>query len=175
MCRDPTPIKPSIYRLPSTTTLGIGQKQLFAGYPMGPHTPPLHKKASSSSRHTLQTAPEKSNNSIGPPPPVSRSLGTGLDEGGDRKPRDRSQDPPLKQRGGLVARMPSRRSTTGSESSPMPVDPQPFDYGELQNGQAHNQVYNRAGGTRKSRTDLQSTRGRTASRRDVSGKCSRKL
>ena len=151
MCMDPTPIKPSIYRLPSTPTLIIGQKQLFAGYPMGSHTPSLHRKASSSSRHTLQITPEKSNNSIGPPPPVSRSLGTGLDEGGDRRPRDRSQDP-------------------------MPVDPQPFDYGELQKGQAHNQVYNRAAGTGKSRTDLQSTRGgRTASRRDVSGKGSRKL
>ena len=58
----------------------------------------------------------------------------------------------------------------------MPVDPQPFDYGELQKGQAHNQVYSRAGRTGKSRTDLQSTRGgRTASRRDVSGKGSRKL
>ena len=58
----------------------------------------------------------------------------------------------------------------------MPIDPQPFDYGELRKGQAPNQVYGREGGTGKSHTDLQSTRGgRTASRRDVSGKGSRKL
>ena len=58
----------------------------------------------------------------------------------------------------------------------MPVDPQPFDYGELQKGQTHNQVYSRAGGTRKSHTDLQSARGGgAASRKDVSGKGSRKL
>lgn len=58
----------------------------------------------------------------------------------------------------------------------MPVDPQPFDYGELQRGQGRNQVYGRAGETGRSHTDLQSTRGgRAASRRDVSGKGSREL
>jgi len=183
VCRDPAPFKPSIYRLPSTATLpsGLGQKQLLAGYPTVSHTPSLHKKPSSSSRHTPQTTPEKLKNSIsiGPPPLESGSMGTGLNKGGDRRPHDRSNDPPLGQRGGLVARMPSHRSTTGSESSPMPIDPQPFDWGELQKGQVHthNQVYGPAGGTRKSHTDLQSTSrgGRTASRRDVSGKGSSKL
>ena len=58
----------------------------------------------------------------------------------------------------------------------MPIDPQPFDYGELQKGQTRNQVYGLADGTGKSHPDLQNTRGgRTASRRDVSGKGSRKL
>jgi len=99
-------------------------------------------------------------------------MGTELDERGGQRPYDRSGD----QRGGLFSRMPSRRSTTGSEPSTMPLDPQPFDYGELQKGQAHNQVYGHAGGTGKSHTDPQSTRsGRTASRRDMSSKCSRKL
>ena len=176
MCMDPTPIRPAIYRLPSTTTLTIGQNQLLAGYPMGSHTPPLYKKASSSSRHTLQTTPEKSSNNIGSPPPQSRSIATGLDEGGGRRPPDRSQDPPLEHRGGLVARMPSLRSTAGSESSPMPIDPPSFDYSELQKGQAHNLVYSHAGEAGKSRTDLQSTRGgRNPSRRYLSDKSFRKL
>ena len=52
------------------------------------------------------------------------------------------------------------------------VDPQPFDCGELQEGQAHNQVYGHTGGTGKSHVDLQ---GRPTSRRDVSGKVSRKF
>ena len=173
--RDPLPTKPSIYIPLSTSTLTIGQQHLLSGYSTGPHTPSLHKKVSSSSHRPLQLSPKKSNYSIGPPPPESRSRSTGLDDGGGGRPHDRSQDPPSEQRG-LVTRMPSRRSTTGSEPSPMPVDPQPFDYGELQRSQARNQVYGPPGGTGKSHTDLQNTRGgRTASKRDVSGKGSRRL
>ena len=56
--------------------------------------------------------------------------------------------PPLEQRGGRVTRMPSRRSSIGSEPFPMPIDPQPFDFDELQNGQAHNLVNGYAGRTR---------------------------
>ena len=56
----------------------------------------------------------------------------------------------------------------------MPIDPQPFDFGELQRGQTHNPVYSYTGGTGKSRTNL--PRGnRTSSRRYVSAKGSRKL
>jgi len=59
----------------------------------------------------------------------------------------------------------------------MPIDPQLFDRDELQKGQVHthNQVYGPAGGTWKSHTDLQSSRGgRTTSRINVSDKGSRK-
>ena len=171
--RDHPHIKPHIHRPPSTPNLSIGQPLLLTGYSTGGHAHSLHMKTSSSSRRTLQITPEKSN-SISPPHLESQSVGTEPDVGEDGGAYDRSQDPSLARRGGRVTRTQSRRSTTESEPSPMPTDPQPFDFGELQRGQTHNQVYGYAGGTGKSRTSLLDALGsRNPSRRDVSGKGSR--
>ena len=152
---------------------------------MTSHSPSPQKAISSSSRRTPQTTSQNSKHRTATLPPEGQGGSARLDESEKARPYDRSQatvqDPLSEQQGeqssGRVRRRPSRRSTAPSESpSSMPIDSQPFDLSELQQGQARNQVHGYLGGAGQSRTNLQSTLGdRNASRRDVSGKESREL
>lgn len=152
---------------------------------MASHSPPFDRTASSSSRRrTLQTTPQDSSHRAVISPLEGRSWSAGQDEteraGPYDMPQATIQNPVSEQHGGQssgpVSRRPSRRSTASFEpSSTMPIDPQPFDFSELQRGQAHTQVYGYPGGAGRSRTDPQSTLGDgNALRREVcSGKDSR--
>ena len=55
--------------------------------------------------------------------------------------------------------MPSRRSTTEPDPPSMPTNPQPFDFGESQKGQARGQAHDHTGGAGKPRTNLQIATG----------------
>ena len=136
---------------------------------MKSHSPPFDKVTSSSSRRTLQTTPQDSNHHT-VTLPEGQDESVGLDESEKARPYDILQDPLSEQHwnqsSGRVSRRPSHRSTVSLEPPPStPINPQSFDIGELQRGQAHNQVHGYLGGAGRS---LQSTLGDRNGSRDVS-------
>ena len=159
MCSEFLPTKPSLYRLPTTSSLTVGEHQPHAGYkPALSPRPSLRDTGSSSSRHNLQITPQKSGNSTDTLSPESRGASAGPDENENARPRDRPQvtiqSPPVGLGGGLRRGL-SGQSTAASElPSPMPVDPQEeFNLSELQK-EARNQANGYLGGTGKSSTFL---------------------
>ena len=190
MYSEPPPTLPYPYGVGSSSTLTFGQHSLFAALPdtAASHTPSLRHAISAASRLTVQVPFQKLNDGTDTSSPEHQGRSVGLDESDGAwhgSSQARTQDLPSyadhrlsgNQQGGRVSRKPSRRSTGGSEpASPMPVDPQQFDFNTLQNGLAQDQVYGHPGGARKSRTNLQNARSsRNTSKRDMSGKGSREL
>ena len=174
------------------STLTIGQQQLLAGYkPLASHPPSPHTVSLSS--RLPQITPQQSNYSTDIVSPVSQDEDTDPDESESSKrhdtPQAATQYPPSAvnhyhsgeqqtgQSGERVSRRISRRDTTTSEpSSPLPIDPEPFDLDKLQKDRSNNQVYGHEVGAGKSHPDLQSTPGsRNASKKDVNGKGSREV
>ncbi|KAF9642667.1 kinase-like protein [Thelephora ganbajun] len=188
---EPPPTKPYLNGIGSSSTLSIGQQSLLATLPKttAKHSPSLHSTISTASRPAPQVSSQLSEYSSDPVPPANRGGGAGMHlshEGGPYgSSQVTSQDPPSgtdyyrpsEQQGGQLSgrmsRRPSRRSTAASEpSSPMPTDPHPFDFTELQKSQ----VYGHTGGAGKSHVSLKNTLGdRNRSKKDVSGKGSREL
>jgi hypothetical protein len=148
---EPPPTIPYPYGIGSSSTLTIGQQSLFAALPgtAASHPYLLRHVASTASRLTAQIPSQRSNHAIDTLYTEHQELPSDADH-------RRSGD----QQGGRVSRKPSRRSTGGSEpASPMPIDPEPFDFNTLKNGLAQHQVYGSPSGAGKSRTNSQSNLG----------------
>ena len=160
------------------------QQQSAGGKSTRSHSP-SPQKAISSSRRTPQTTSQNSNHRAATLPLEGQGGNAMPNERKKVRPYDRPQvtiqdllsEQQGEQSSGHVRRRPSRRSTAPPESpSSMPIDSQPFDLSELQQGQARNQVHGYLNGAGQSRTNLQNTLGdRNASRTDASGKDSRGL
>ncbi|KAF9644348.1 kinase-like protein [Thelephora ganbajun] len=183
------PTKLYLNGIGSSSTLSIGQLSLFATLPKttAKRSPSLRNTISTTSRPTPQISSQLLEYSSDPVPPASHGGGAGTHLSHKVEPygssQVTSQDPPSGtdyhhpgeqqggQLGGRMSRRPSRRSTAVSEpSSPMPTDPHPFDFNELQKTQA----YGHTGGAGKSHVSLKNTLGdRNRSKKDVSGKGSR--
>ena len=161
------------------------QQQSAGGKSTTSYYPSPQKAISSSSRRTPQTTSQNSNHRAATLPLEGQGGNAMLNERKKERPYDRPQvtiqdllsEQQGEQSSGHVRRRPSRRSTAPPESpSSMPIDSQPFDLSELQQGHTRNQVHGYLNGAGQSRTNLQNTLGdRNASRTDVSGKDSRGL
>lgn len=130
---------------------------------MASHSSPFDKVVSSSSGRISQTTPRNSSHRAATLPPEGQGESVGLNESEKARPYDRSQaaiqDLLSEQQGEQsrerVRRKPSRRSTAPFEPpSSMPIDSQPFDLSELQQGQIHNQLGGYLGGAGQSGTNL---------------------
>ena len=171
-CRDPLPIKPTIYRPASTPALNTSGRSEV-------RHPPSLRESVSSSRPTLQTTPQKSNYSSGTSPPNSWGGDAGLEGGGSAVPYDRpqtmSRGPSLEQHAGQpISRRASRRNTAQSEPSPLPDDPQPFDRNGLRRDQTYNQGHGHLSGAGPSSHPYPpNTPTRSASKRKGGGTNSR--
>jgi hypothetical protein len=187
---EPVPTIPYPFGFGSSSTLTFGQHSLFAALPdtAASHTPSLRHAISAASRLTVQVPFQRLSNGADTLSSERQGSSAGLDESDGAwhgSSQTRAQYSPSyadhrlsgNQQVDRVSRKTSRGSTGGSEpASPMPVDPQQFDFNTLKNGLAQHQVYGSPSGARKSRTNLQNAHnGRDTSRRDVSGKGSREL
>ena len=142
------------------------QQQSAGGESTTSYSPSPQKAISSSSRRTPQTTSQNSNHRAATLPLEGQGGNAMLNERKKERPYDRPQvtiqdllsEQQGEQSSGHVRRRPSRRSTAPPESpSSMPIDSQPFDLSELQQGQIHNQLGGYLGGAGQSGTNLLST------------------
>lgn len=167
---DPPPIKPYIYGIGSSSTLStltIGQQPLFAGLPKSA------AKYAASLQNTLSTTPRSTPQNSYQRSEYTASQTT-LQDLSSAPTYHRPDEQKQGRQNEFISQNPSRKSTGPSEPSPLPIDPHPYEYDKLRDGQP-GQVYGHAVvGVRKSRTDLPNTPGdRNRSRRDVSDQYSR--
>ena len=177
MSRDPPPIKLTIYKPTSASTITLGQQHLLAGYnPIASHPPSPHRTVSLSPRRLPQLISQKSNySSAATLTPKSKGGDLGLDESDDVRPDVISQatiqDPPLVTDYHRSSK--SRQSTTASETSPTLIDPYHHLPDDIQTGRAHNPDSSHTQRAGKSSIEFPSIKN--ASTRDVHDTGSRKL
>jgi len=134
--RDPPPIKPTIYRLASASTLRspstltVGRQQLFSGLNVSQPPSPLTTVSS----FFRQVTPKRSGYSFTTLSPEIRGGYAGPYEDEDARPHTSSQ---------VAIQGPSRRGTGESDSSQAPIDPLQLDSDELRKTQALNQANGR--------------------------------
>ena len=133
MPRDPPPTKPTIYRITSATTLAssstltVGRQQLLVGH-----------------NHMISQPPSPYNEDARPYTHSQTTVQAPSSTVDDRRSSE-------EQRRGRVSRKQSRRST---DSSPMPIDPPQFYFGELQKAQGRSPAHDPRDVARKSDTSL---------------------
>ena len=160
MSRDPPPIKPTIYRLTSASTLrspstlSLGGRLLSSLGVSQPSSPLVTVPPS-----LREITPKRSDYSFTTLSPETKGRDAWPYEDEDARPHTSSQ---------VAIQGPSRRGTGESDSSQAPVDPLQHDSNELWKAQVRNPANGHPHGARQSSTNLHSTfDGRDASRKDV--------